>query len=84
MGGREGVEVIVESEVVCRCFLGVFGGILAVKCHDSNVDLLDTKVECKFGRVGQAGAVTSVAVRGNTSEIAPINDSPCHLRFNAT
>jgi hypothetical protein len=41
MWGREGVEVIVESEVVCRCFLGVFGGILAVKCHDSNGDLLD-------------------------------------------
>jgi hypothetical protein len=31
MGGREGVDVIVESEVVCRCFLGVFGGIFTME-----------------------------------------------------
>jgi len=31
MGGREGVDEIVESEVVCRCFFGVFGGILLLE-----------------------------------------------------
>ena len=35
MGGREGVEVIVASDVGCRCFLGVLGAISGRKCHDN-------------------------------------------------